>query len=308
MPRKLPPLNGLRAFEAAARHSSFARAAEELHVTPAAVSHQIKGLEAWLGVILFRRLPNGLLLTTAGRAYLPGLTDGFDRIARSTAELRGRDLGGRLTVSVLSSFAGLWLAPRLGRFREAYPDVELFLRAETRLVDFDRDTVDLAIRYVTAIDGGLVSERLMEETLGPVMSPALLERLGPVTEPAALLDLPLIHDADVTGGEVAVSWRSFFATAGIDPPQDLDRQMRINDTGVAVAAAVAGQGVIMGRSALIADHLAAGRLVRPLSIQIQAAQAYHLVSTETGWNDPRVLAFTDWLRQEALTGQPSRRE
>ncbi|MEN2978522.1 transcriptional regulator GcvA [Tistrella bauzanensis] len=308
MSRKLPPLNGLRAFEAAARYSSFARAAEELNVTPAAVSHQIKGLEAHLGVTLFRRLPNGLLLTAAGHAYLPGLTEGFDRIARSTTELRGRGLAGRLTVSVLSSFAGLWLAPRLARFRDAYPDIELFLSSETRIVDFAREAVDLAIRYVPEVLPPLVGERLLDETLSPVLSPVLLERAGPVADAAALLAMPLIHDADVTGADVSNSWRRFFEVAKVVMPADLEQGLLINDTGVAVAAAVAGQGVVLGRSVLVADHLAAGRLVRPLSVQMTAAQAYHVVTTEAGRTDPRIAAFIDWLREEAMIGLVSRRD
>ena len=176
MSRRLPPLNALRAFEAAARHLSFTRAAAELHVTQTAISHQIRGLEERLGVRLFRRLPRGLLLTEEAQRYLPPVRDAFDRIAAATEQLAAGGAGGRLTVSVLPSFAAKWLVPRLGRFRAAHPDLDLRISASSQLVDFARDDVDVGIRMGRGGYPGLRVDRLFGESMVPVCSPALLSR------------------------------------------------------------------------------------------------------------------------------------
>ena len=177
MARNLPPLNSLRAFEAAARHLSFTKAAEELHVTPAAISHQIKALEEQMGVPLFRRLTRALRLTQAGQAALPPMRDGFDKLADAVDLLRAHDESGAITVSLDPSFAAKWLVPRLDRFRAAHPDLDVRLDATDRLVDFQRDNVDLAIRYGGGHYPGLEAERLLSEEIFPVCSPNL--RQGP---------------------------------------------------------------------------------------------------------------------------------
>ena len=190
---RLPSLNALRAFEAAGRHLSFTRAAEELHVTQAAVSHQIKSLEEQLGIRMFRRGPRGLLLTDAGQSYLPDVREAFQRLTFATDRLLEDDARGAITVSVLPSFAARWLVPRLTRFRADHPDVEVRVSADDRLADFDRDDVDEAIRYGRGDYPGLKSDRFLSEELFPVCSPDLLARL-PLDRPEDLGRHTLLHD------------------------------------------------------------------------------------------------------------------
>jgi LysR family glycine cleavage system transcriptional activator len=215
MARNLPPLNSLRAFEAAARHLSFTKAAEELHVTPAAISHQIKALEEQLGVPLFRRLTRALRLTEAGQAALPPMRDGFDRLADAVDLLRAHEESGAITVSLDPSFAAKWLVPRLDRFRAAHPDLDLRLDATDKLADFQRDNVDLAIRYGGGNYPGLEVERLLSEEIFPVCSPKLLEGSAPLAQPGDLRHHTLIHlewdSEDVT----APTWRMWLLAAGI---------------------------------------------------------------------------------------------
>ncbi|MDX1514041.1 MAG: transcriptional regulator GcvA, partial [Gammaproteobacteria bacterium] len=210
MARKLPPLNALRAFEAAARHLSFTRAAEELHVTQAAVSHQVKSLEEYLGIKLFRRFNRSLLLTDEGQAYLPTMTKAFDLMSDATSRLVKKDPAGPLTVSVLPSFAARWLVPRLGRFRRAHPEIDLRIDPATQLVDFGRGDVDVGIRYGRGEYPGLRSDRLMEEDIFPVCSPALLDGEHPLKDPEDLAHHTLLHD-DGHG-----DWRTWLLAAGVD--------------------------------------------------------------------------------------------
>lgn len=289
---RLPSLTGLRAFEAAGRHLSFTKAAAELHVTQAAVSHAIRGLEDQLGVRLFRRGGRQLLLTDAGQAYLPEVRDGFQKLIDATARVSARDAGGALTVSALPSFAAKWLVPRLRRFREAHPEVDVRLSADDRVVDFDRDDVDVAIRYGRGEYPGLESVRFLTEEFFPVCSPALLRGPRPLKAPADLKHHTLLHD------DTRTDWAMWLMAAGV---KDVDpyRGPAFNDSSMLLQAAIDGQGVALGRSALAADDLAAGRLVRPFPFALPADFAYYIVYPQRAAQRAKLGAFRDWLIAEA---------
>ena len=305
MARQLPPLNSLRAFEAAARHMSFTKAAEELHVTPAAVSHQVKALEDQLGLPLFRRLTRGLVLTDEGRAYLPGLTDGLDRMSKATERVRWRGLAGTLKVSVIPSFGLRWLVPRLGSFRRRYPEIDVVVLAQMETIDFARSDVDVGIRYGAGQYPGLHTELLMAEELFPVCSPDLANGAFPIRELADLRHHTLLHDADVHGEAPWIGWRAWLEPAGLKGV-DPTRGLFFSDSAQILAAALDGLGVAIGRSALLGADLRAGRLVRPLEARRPAHFSYYVVTPEAMVERPRIAAFLAWLREmaDADTLQP----
>jgi LysR family glycine cleavage system transcriptional activator len=290
--RRLPPLNALRAFEAAARHLSFTRAAEELHVTQAAVSHQVKALEERLGVLLFRRLNRALLLTDAGQAYLPAIRDAFDAIAQATRRLKAQETTGTLTVTTLDSFAAKWLVPRLGRFRARHPEIDVRISTSGGLVDFAREDVDLGIRYGRGAYPGLHAVRFLTEEFFPVCSPALVAGDKPLETPADLRHHTLLHD------NMRLDWRMWLMAAGVEGV-DPTRGPAFSLSSLVVQAAVDGQGVALGRSALVADDLAAGRLVRPFTVSLPADFAYYIVYPAPAARQPKIVAFRDWLLEEA---------
>jgi LysR family glycine cleavage system transcriptional activator len=292
MSRRLPPLNALRAFEAAARHLSFTRAADELHVTQTAISHQIKALEERLAVRLFRRLPRGLLLTEEAQRYLPPVRDAFDQIAAATEQLGAGGSSGRLTVSVLPSFAAKWLVPRLGRFRATHPDLDLRISASSQLVDFARDDVDIAIRMGRGRYPGLRVDRLFGESMLPVCAPKLLSGAHPLRRPEDLREHVLLHDDDHTGWQL---WLELAGVEGVDPT----RGPIFTDSAMVVQAAAEGQGVALARRVLAAGDLAAGRLVQPFEVSLPHDLAYYLVSPEATAEQPRIKAFRAWLLAEA---------
>ena len=272
---RLPSLNALRAFAVAGQHLSFTKAATELHVTQAAISHQIKTLEDQLGIKLFRRAPRGLMLTEAGQAYLPS------------------DAGGILTVSVLPSFAARWLVPRLRRFRRAHPDIDLRVAAEDRLTEFERDGVDVAIRYGAGNYAGLHTTAIFGESFFPVCSPDLTLGSKPLREPADLRHHTLLHD------DVRMDWPMWLLAAGVADEVDANRGQSFNDSSLLLQAAADGQGVALGRSTLVADDLEAGRLVKPFSISLPSHYGYYLVYPENYVGRPKVTAFETWLTDEA---------
>ena len=291
---RLPSLKGLRAFEAAGRYLSFTRAAEELHVTQAAVSHQIKALETQLGVRLFRRAPRGLLLTDAGQAYLAEVREAFRRLAQATDHLLARDVAGVLTVSVLPSFAARWLVPRLPRFSARHPEIDLRIATDDRTVDFNRENVDVALRYGRGDYLGLQADHFLSEEVFPVCSPALLRKKHPLREPADLKYHTLLHD------DLPTTWAMWLKVAGaaeVDPT----RGPRFTDSSMVIQAAVGGQGVALGRSALAADDLAAGRLVRPFPLSLPADSAYYIVYPPHTANRPKIAAFRAWLLAESAS-------
>ncbi|MDX1432759.1 MAG: transcriptional regulator GcvA [Gammaproteobacteria bacterium] len=304
MERRLPPLNALRAFEAAARHLSLSRAAEELHVTPAAVSHQVKGLEEYLGVQLFRRANRALLLTDAGQACLPGLSDGLDRLAEAIDAVHALDESGPLTVSVAPSFGAKWLVTRLDRFRQKHPGYDVRLDASMRVVDLLREGVDVAVRYGAGNYPGMRVDRLMDEVAIPVCSPRLLEGEHPLRTPADLCHHTLLHHSNPSQEDRFPDWGMWLKAAGVDSC-DLTRGPTFSLASMAVQAAVDGQGVALVGSVLVADDIAAGRLVRPFELSFPVNFAYYIVCPEKTAERPRVVAFREWLLEEArASGAP----
>ncbi|HTO68871.1 MAG TPA: transcriptional regulator GcvA [Myxococcota bacterium] len=294
--RKLPPLNALRAFEAAARHLSFKDAAAELHVTPAAVSHQVRGLEDELGVALFVRLHRALALTPAGARCLPRLRDAFDRLEEATRGLRGRAAQPRLVLSVVPSFGANWLVPRLGRFRARHPEIDLEVLSSSELVDFARDPVDVGVRFGGGRYPGVRADLLVAEEYFPVASPKLARGRRPLRRPDDLRRHTLLHD------ETHDAWRSWLASAGVTAV-DPERGVVFSDSSQLVFAAAAGQGVALARALLAAPFLRAGTLVRPFPGSVPAEFAYWVVCAQARAEEPAIRAFRDWLTDEARRGR-----
>lgn len=291
MSRRLPPLNALRAFEAAARHLSFTQAAEELNVTQAAVSHQIRGLEDWLGFPLFRRLSRALVLTEAGQLLFPEVREAMDILTTAVNRVQRQDSEGVLTVTTMDSFAQSWLVPRLGRFRQSHPDIDVRLVMVDRMVDLAREGVDVAVRYGRGSWPGLTVSLLRTEELFPVCAPELLENGPPLKEPRDLAHFTLLHD------EMPVDWRDWLAAAGCDEV-NAERGPGYSHSNLVLLAARAGEGVALGRSVMVADDLAAGRLVRLFDFALPAPQAYYLACVEGEEDRPKIRAFREWLSGE----------
>lgn len=299
MPRRLPPLSALRVFEAAGRHLSFTKAAEELSVTQAAVSHQIKSLEEWLGVPLFRRMNRALQLTEVGQAYLPCVTMSLDGLSEATERLFRQDAGGALTVSTMPSWAAKWLVMRLGRFQDRHPDIDVRLQTSSALVDFARNDVDLAIRFGKGDWPGLRCDWLMDEEVFPVCSPALLKGPKPLETPADLRRHALLHD------DYLITWDMWFAAAGLSGV-NTTRGTRFTDSALMLQAAMAGQGVSLARIVLVADDLAAGRLVRLFDVTLRGELAYYVVAPPHYFQRTKVKAFRDWLFEEVALDRRER--
>jgi LysR family glycine cleavage system transcriptional activator len=265
-------LNWLRAFEAAARHTSFAGAAKELGVTPAAISQQVKQLEDWLGTPLFDRLPRRLVLTDAGVGYLPVVRHAFDHLAAGTEDLFGSTRGGPVAVRVTSSLTYVWLVPRLGRFFEAHPDIGLRLMTGVDLEEAGQGGVDLEIRYGSGDWPGVRAERLFREALFPVCSPALLDGPAPLERPQDLAGHTMIHVI----GEPE-NWQMWLSAAGVSG-LSVGAGLQFDLHMMAVQAAVAGLGVALGLSPMVDDALADGRLVAPFQVRIPARDAHFVIT------------------------------
>src|SRR5579885_1017570 len=291
MARRLPPLNGLKAFEAAARSESFTRAAEELNVTQGAVSHQVKALEDTLGLKLFHRERQRLILTEAGRDYLAVVRDALDRIAFGTARLLQRQEGGVLTVSTSPDFAAKWLVNRLSHFAEQHPDVDLRVSATTHYVDFAGEDVDVAIRHGDGNWPGLHVERLYSERLFPVCSPKLVAGRNRITKAADLLKFPLLRLAD------AKNWTRLFEAAGLKAT--VGPGPVLNRASILIDAAIDGQGIALARTALAARDLIDGRLVRPIDVSLRMAKTYWIVCPKAASNVPKIVTFRNWVLAEA---------
>jgi LysR family transcriptional regulator, glycine cleavage system transcriptional activator len=295
---RLPPLNALRAFEAAARHLSFNAAAEELNVTPAAISHQIKALEADLGVALFRRLNRAVRLTDAGQACAPGLREAFERMAEAVARARQGDSVGLLTVTASPAIASKWLVPRLERFRDRHPAIDLRIDASMRLVDFAREDVHVGLRYGAGNYPGLHTELLLRSEMFPVCSPALLKGTHPLRTLDDLRHHTLIHDETATLEPNGPDWAMWLRAAGLGDI-DTTHGLRFNQVALGIDAAINGRGVMLARDVFVADDLAAGRLVRPFGGAIPVNFAIYVVIPHSLVAAPKVKAFRDWLFDEA---------
>ena len=295
--RRLPPLNALRAFEAAARHLNFSRAADELSVTPGAVSQQIQNLEDYVGVTLFKRTPKGLLLTDPAQIALPALREAFDRLAEAASMLTAAVDGRRLTVSVAPSFAAKWLVPRLGRFEALHPQVDVWVSAGMELVDFNSGEVDIAIRYGAGRYPGLEVVRLMQETVIAVASPDLLAE-QPLNQLADLARHILLHDGSPDADESCPDWTMWLAARNVRGV-DGARGPRFNQSSLVIEAAVGGRGVALAKRALAQADLDAGRLVAPFQIATAVDFAYYVVHPRAKGRLPQVKAFVSWLTAEA---------
>lgn len=300
MAKALPPLKSLRAFEAAARHLSFTKAADELAVTPAAVSQQVKILEDYYGVRLFRRLTRAIRLTDTAQAALPALREGFEKLAEGARQLGASEQSGLVTVSVAPSFGAKWLVPRLHRFHEAYPDFEIRIDATDTLARFDADGVDVALRYGRGKYEGLKVDCLMTEVSVPVCSPALLKGPKTLLTPDDLRHHTLLHVQWKMESDAAPNWRMWLRAAGVEGV-DAERGPQFNQESMAMEAAIEGQGVALVGKALAEQDLKTGRLVRPFpSLTDQSMSfGYYLVYLESMAQNPKVAAFKNWVLSEA---------
>lgn len=291
MTARLPSLNGLRAFEAAARHLSFTLAAAELNVTQTAISHQIRRLEQELGTKLFVRQNRALSLTAEAQEYLPGVRAAFNDLKLATDRLRRRDSDRVLTVSTLASLAAKWLLPKLSAFQETHPGIDVHITTSTNLVDFRSGDVDAAIRYGRGHWPGLRADWLMADELFPVCSPALLAGRKPLARPEDLADHVLLHTSAANNDD----WRLWLTAAGL--PTNLSKQPGITFDLVlmTVQAAIDGMGVAMGRTSYVEDDIAKGRLVVPFNIALPADAGFYLVSPETRADTPKLSTFRHWL-------------
>tara|TARA_R110002153_G_scaffold120128_5_gene265339 strand:- start:763 stop:1695 length:933 start_codon:yes stop_codon:yes gene_type:complete len=292
MTRRLPSLNALRAFEAAARHLSFTRAADELNVTQAAISHQVKALEEQIGLTLFQRRNRNLILTDVGQALLPDMSDAFDRMDAALARVKRRDQAGVLTVATMDSLAATWLMPRLTRFRDAHPDIDVRLATSDAIMDYDRDGIDIGIRYGLGEWSGLQAEELMREEIFPVCAPEMINGDIPLKVPSDLRHFTLIHD------DMMEDWKMWLKAAGVS---DIDpmRGPGYSHSNLVIQAAINGEGIALGRGILVADALQAGFLVKPFDLALTARYRYYVASTPANVDRPKVNAFRQWLMSEA---------
>ncbi len=298
MPSNLPPLNGLRTFEAAARLLNFSRAAEERHVTPSAVSHQIKDLEERIGVVLFQRSRRSLILTDAGDVLLRGVHAAFGALSRAMDDLDALTHTPVLTVSVPPSVAMKWIVPRLETFRERHPDIDVRISTDMELPDLMSGDVDIAVHYGNGDYPGLVSELLVENSVAPMCSPRFLEGATPLRRPEDLSRFTLLHDIGGDEfGNPAYDWGTWLSAHGVENV-DATLGLRFNTSADVLNAAVAGAGVAIGKTALAVDDLKSGRLVCLFDAIVAEKAAYYVVCANVPARSVKIAAFRDWLFSE----------
>lgn len=296
MRRRLPPLNFLRSFEAAARHASFTKAAQELSVTQGAVSQQVKALEAALGIKLFYRDSQRLRVSEAGEEYLVAVRDVLDRLSLATERLVERQGSSVLTVSTSPDFAAKWLVHRLGGFAEAHPEIDLRVSATDHHVDFAREEVDVAVRHGEGRWPGLDAVRLSPEQLFVVCSPTLTAGREPLERPADVLKFPLLHLDDRT------TWSKWLDAAGVAHSAPLQGPVW-NRASMAIDAAIDGQGIALARTTLAAWDLLSGRLVRPFAETLRISKTYWIVCPTATAALPKIALFRSWLLAQASLDQ-----
>ncbi len=299
MTDRLPPLTALRAFEAAARHMSFAKAAEELNVTPAALSFQIKSLEEHLGTPVFRRLNRAVALTEAGETLAPGCSEGFHQLAAAWGATRRLQDTKILTVTAGPAFTAKWMAPRLYEFAQLHPDIELRFSASLRRMDFERDQIDVAIRFGVETDTGLFSLPLADEWVVPVMTPKLAADF-PTIE--SLKDAVLIVDQSIDFLKPACDWDAWFKIAGVSPVEA--HGPRFSQADHAVDAALAGVGVTLGRRALVIKYLMEGQLVAPFQPALNTGARFRFLCRDGMQDKPQIRLFREWMLREIDKGRP----
>jgi len=290
MPIRTLPLAALRAFEAAARHVSYSRAAEELNLTHGAISFQMRALKETLGVDLFKRSGRRMVLTAEGQRLFGYVRDGFARLEQGMEDVRAAGRGQMLTVSVHPGLASYWVIPRLADFQRLHPEIDVSLLPNTALVDFAREEIDMALRYGPGNWPGLVAVKLMDEEVFPVASPRFNKGALP-RQPRDLADLPLLRDA-------RQPWSDWFKSIGLDWPEP-DRGPIYNEPSLVLQAAVTGHGVALARGALARPEIDAGHLVRLFPRGARARFSYYVVYPPAAASVPRVVAFRDWLLAQA---------
>ncbi|MER8528621.1 MULTISPECIES: transcriptional regulator GcvA [unclassified Mesorhizobium] len=291
MPRKLPPLTTLPSFEAAARLLSFSKAAEELHVTHGAISRAIKNLEDQLGVQLFERGTRSVSLTAVGEPYARAVREALAQLATATAAATARYSSSTLNVSTSDGFAGRWLVPRLYRFHRAHGDLDVRVSTSGKLTNFLGDGIDVAVRYGNGNYPGLTSEFLTGEEVFPVCSPKLLEGAHPLRTPQDLKHHTLIRDS------FPIDWATWLASAGVEGV-DPQSGITFDSATFAMESAAQGEGVVLGRTMLVAADLAAGRLVRPFGHALKSPSSFYFVYPPEAIRQRKVKAFRDWLLSE----------
>ncbi len=292
MSSRLPPLTALRAFEAAARHMSFAKAAEELFVTPAALSYQIKQLEEHLGIAVFRRLNRAVELTEAGIALQPGVAEGFDSLRTAVRAVARLQETQSLTITAGPAFTAKWLAPRFFRFANAHPELDLRFVATLRLMDFTRDGVDAAIRFGTRADEGYYSEILAEEWFTPVCTPQIAERI----EKRGMDGIMLLHDESIEFLNPPPNWETWARMTGMDV--DWGHGQRFTNADHAIDFALEGGGLVLGRVVLVERYLETGRLVAPFRQALRPDTSFRFVCPEGAEKSPRIATLLAWMREE----------
>lgn len=296
--RRIPPLNAVRAFEAAARHESFTKAAEELCVTPPAVGQQVKLLEEWLGKRLFERLNRGLVLTPAGQAYLPVLSSLFDRLESTTNLISGLPESNALSVCVTPGFAALWLGPRLWSFANAHPELDIRVSAYARPLEGELRNIDIAIPYGEGNYRGYKTELLLKDGLTPVCAPSLLNGPHPLKEPSDLRHHTLLHNESAVVAGFNASWQDWLDAVG-EHEVNPHRGLHFSDLHLVMQEAIAGRGVGLGHLALVGEELRSGRLVRPLDCVLPARGDYYIAYRPSAERAERIEVFLEWLRRHA---------
>jgi len=297
----IPGTRALKALDAAARHLNFTRAADELGLTPAAISHQVKEIEEQLGLTLFSRTSRTVQLTPAGAVVHEAAVEALDLLVRAVAKARKMSRGlAELKVSSDATFASKWLMPRIDGFRKAHAEVELRFDISSQLRDFEQDDIDMGIRFGAGKYPGLIAERLFDNVIIPVCSPRLLKSGPPLKEPRDLLNHTLVHIEWSRQGVTWPNWRMWMAAAGVEDFDDRSCVL-FDDSSHCVQAAIDGSVVALADFAMVAADLSAGRLIRPfeLGIKMPSDFAYHLVYPTASADDPRIVAFRDWILDES---------
>lgn len=292
--RNIPPLRAIKAFEASARHLSFTKAAEELHVTQAAISHQIKNLENITGVPLFKRYNRALKLTFEGRMYLISVRNALEGIEKATRQLKNQDASGTLNISVLPSFATKWLSKRIWKFQQQHNELDVRISAFEWLTDFKKDDCDIAIRYTAEPNyPGLKAELFLEEDVFPVCSKQLYDSYENKLKPEDLLKAKLLHEDFTTE-----DWHDWFDVAGLSPQRNL-RGTRFSHTVTMLESVENHQGFALGRTTLVQDDIDRGLLVAPFNMKLKSQMSYYLVYPESHENDKKLQIIKSWLFDEA---------
>ena len=301
--RRLPPLNAVRAFEAAARRGNFNQAAEELSVTPSAISHQVRTLEEFFGTKLFRRSGRNVELTTKSRDFLRSVTQALDQINAASQRMMRRPEGNLLNIAVAPTFATGWLVPRMLEFQVVHPELEIRMCTTMNFADFHDSDIDLAINYSAGeFPDGLESVRIMAEHCVPVCSPQYMREHGPLHTPDDIRNCTLLHALPRIG-----QWRNWLEVAGVSGV-DAERGPKFQSTPLALEAAKSALGVAISNREFVQDHIRQGTLVAPFQVEVPSQSGFYLIYPQERASDPKIEAFRDWLLAKVLRGEPSSSE